>query len=182
MKAAPTSSASRPRELSEHLFQVEKAASPAVHDELRALRAAVEGTAAGTGQGRLFPRAAPLTRLGIDSYLGVPFLDADGNMLGHLAVFDNRPMPLEPRRLFIFRIFAARATAERERLRAEQRLRESECRYRDLYENAPNAYLIVGADGRVKSGNRHLAEMLGYPIDELVGALIHSFMPDTPAG
>jgi PAS domain S-box-containing protein len=119
---------------------------------------------------------------GIDSYLAVPFLDGAGNILGHLAVFDERPMPAEPRRLFIFRIFAARATAERERMRAEQRLQESETRYRDLYENAPNAYLIVGTDARVKGANRRLAEMLGYPVDQLVGASIHSFMPDTPAG
>jgi formate hydrogenlyase transcriptional activator len=135
-----------------------------------------------TGVSKLFPQATILVERGIDSYMAVPFLDSEGNILGHLAVFDERPMPAEPRRSFILRIFAARATAERERMRAEQRLRDSEARYRDLYENAPNAYLIVGTDGRVKSGNRHLAEMLGYPIDELVGALIHSFMPNTPAG
>jgi PAS domain S-box-containing protein len=134
------------------------------------------------GVSRLFPRATPLVERGIDSYMAVPFLDGEGNILGHLAVFDERPMPEEPRRLFIFRIFAARAAAERQRMLAEQRLRDSEARYRDLYENAPNAYLIVGTDGRVKSGNRPLAEMLGYPVEELVGASIHSFMPDTPAG
>jgi PAS domain S-box-containing protein len=135
-----------------------------------------------TGVSKLFPQATPLVERGIDSYMAVPFLDGEGNILGHLAVFDERPMPVEPRRGFIFRIFAARATAERERMRAEERLRESEARYRDLYENAPNAYLIVGTDGRIKSANRRLAELLGYPVDELVGALIHSFMPDTPAG
>jgi formate hydrogenlyase transcriptional activator len=134
------------------------------------------------GVSKLFPRATPLVERGIDSYMAVPFLDDEGNILGHLAVFDERPMPAEPHRTFIFRIFAARAAAERERLRAEQRLRDSEARYRDLYENAPNAYLVVGTDGQVKSGNRRLAEMLGYPVDELVGASIHSFMPDTPAG
>jgi PAS domain S-box-containing protein len=135
-----------------------------------------------TGVSKLFPQASPLVERGIDSYLGVPFLDRDGNILGHLAVFDERPMPAEPRRQFLFQIFAARATAERERLRAEQWLQESEARYRDLYENAPNAYLIVGPDGRVMSANRRLAEMLGYPVEELVGAPIHSFLPDTPAG
>jgi PAS domain S-box-containing protein len=135
-----------------------------------------------TGVSKLFPRATPLVERGIDSYMAAPLLDGEGNVLGHLAVFDDRPMPAEPRRGFIFRLFAARAAAERERTRAEQRLRDSEARYRDLYENAPNAYLIVGTDGRIKSGNRHLAELLGYPIGELVGAPIHSFMPDTPAG
>src|SRR5262249_23750799 len=115
-----------------------------------------------TGVAKLFPQAAPLVERGIDSYMALPFLDRDGNILGHLAVFDERPMPVEPRRGFLFRIFAARATAEQERLRAEQRLRTSEARYRDLFENAPNAYLVVGADGRIRRANRRLAELLGF--------------------
>lgn len=135
-----------------------------------------------TGVSRLFPQATPLVKRGIDSYMAVPFLDGEGKILGHLAVFDERPMPAEARRSFFFRIFAARATAERERMRAEQRLQESELRYRDLYENAPNAYLSVGTDGRILSANRRLSEMLGYPVEDLVGALIHTFMPDTPPG
>jgi PAS domain S-box-containing protein len=135
-----------------------------------------------TGVSGLFPQATPLVQRGIEGYMAVPFLDAEGSILGHLAVFDERPMPAEPRRGFIFRIFAARATAERERMRAEQRLQDSERRYRDLYENAPNAYLSVGTDGRILSVNRRVTEMLGYPAEQLVGAVIHTFMPDTPAG
>jgi PAS domain S-box-containing protein len=135
-----------------------------------------------TGVLQRFPGHAFLVERGVDSYMAVPFYDDGGRVLGLLSVFDERPMPAEPRRLFILRIFAARAAAEFERLRAEQRLQDSEARYRDLYENAPNAYLVVGTDGRVLSANRRLAEMLGYPVEELVGALIHSFLPDTPAG
>jgi PAS domain S-box-containing protein len=135
-----------------------------------------------TGVSKLFPQATPLVERGIDSYLAGPFLDREGNILGHLAVFDERPMPAEPRRGFIFRIFAARATAEQERMRAEQQLRTSEARFRDLFENAPNAYLVVGTNGRIVRANRRLAELLGFPVEELVGAVIHSFMPDTPAG
>src|SRR5262249_11389774 len=135
-----------------------------------------------TGVSRLFPRAAPLVERGIDSYMAVPFLDGAGNLLGHLAVFDERPMPAEPRRLSLFQIFAARATAELERLRAEQRLREGEARYRDLFEKAPIGYLTVGTDLRILNVNRRVTEMLGYPVEELVGAQIHSFLPDTPAG
>src|SRR5437588_7843487 len=63
-----------------------------------------------------------------------------------------------------------------------KRLRAREARYRDLFENAPNAYLVVGANGRILRANRRLAELLGFPVEELVGAVIHSFMPDTPAG
>ena len=135
-----------------------------------------------TGVKEQFPHATPLVGLGIDSYMGVPFLDGEGNVLGHLAVFDERPMPAEPRRLFIFRIFAARTTAELERLRAEKRLRESEHRYRDLYQEAPVGYLSVSADGRILSINHRATQLIGYSADELVGFPVFNLFADTPAG
>src|SRR5437773_763664 len=49
-----------------------------------------------------FPQDKPLQQMRIESYLGVPLRGMDGKTLGHLAVFDDRPMTSEPRRLFIF--------------------------------------------------------------------------------
>jgi formate hydrogenlyase transcriptional activator len=134
-----------------------------------------------TGVSANFPNATPLVRLGIDSYMGVPFLDGEGNVLGHLAVFDDRPMHPEPRRLFIFRIFAARTTAELERLRAEKRLLESERRYRDLYEEAPVGYLSVDGDGRILSTNHRAAQMIGRSAEEMNDRSIFDFFARTPA-
>jgi PAS domain S-box-containing protein len=136
-----------------------------------------------TGVSTKFPKATPLVRLGIDSYMGVPFLDGEGNVLGHLAVFDERPMPPEPRRLFIFRIFAARTTAELERLRAEKRVLESERRYRDLYEEAPVGYLSVSGEGQVLSANQRATQMIGQSADEMNGrAIFDFFAPRSAAG
>jgi PAS domain S-box-containing protein len=135
-----------------------------------------------TGVLRHFPRAAYLAARGIDGYLAVPLQAGEGNVLGFLSVFDNRPLPAEPRRLFIMRIFAARATAELQRIRAEQRLGESEARYRDLFENAPNAYWLVGTDGRVLDANHRAAELLGRPLDEVIGVLTPSLGTDSPEG
>src|SRR5262249_29653865 len=118
----------------------------------------------------------------IESYLGVPLLDGEGNVLGHLAVFDERPMPPEPRRLFIFRIFATRAAVELERLRVEQRLVESERRYRDLYEEAPNAYVALGKDREFLNANRRATQLLGYPAEELVGSSILRHLAASPSG
>ncbi len=129
-----------------------------------------------------FPRDEDLVEMAIESYLGVPLLDEMGTVLGHLAVFDERPMPAEPRRLVIFRIFAARAAAELERLRAERRLAESERRYRDLYEEAPNAYVSIDLDGRLLSVNRRATQLLGCPADELVGSPALDLCAESPAG
>jgi PAS domain S-box-containing protein len=135
-----------------------------------------------TGVLQRFPRASFLAERSIEGYMAVPFVDSQGHIPGLLSVFDERPMPAEPRRLFILRIFAARVAAEFERLGAEQLLQQSEARYRDLYENAPNAYWIVGTDGRIVSANRPFAELTGYVVGELVGVPTDTLVPDTPAG
>src|SRR5262245_31105544 len=134
------------------------------------------------GGRRLSPAAAFLVERDIEGDMAVPPQAADGTVLRLSSVFDRRPMPEEPRRLFILRIFAARATAELLRLRAEQRLQENEARYRDLFDNAPNAYWIVGTDGRVLHANRRAAELLGRPLDEVIGAPTPAFGADTPDG
>ena len=45
--------------------------------------------------------------------------------------------------------------------RQQQTLRESEKRFRDLYENAPNAYFSVVVDGRINKCNSRAGELLG---------------------
>src|SRR5215217_8474601 len=67
----------------------------------------------------LFPHSKDIKTTGAVSYLGVPLQDTDGHILGHMAVIDRRPIPEEPRVHAIFQIFAARAAAELQRLRAE---------------------------------------------------------------
>src|SRR5258708_21758054 len=118
--------------------------------------------------------------MGIRSYLGVPLRTGDGRHLGHLAIFDDRPLVEEDRKLFIFRIFAARAMAELDRLQMEARLRESEQNYRDLYDEAPIAYVHEGLESRFISANRAAMRILGIKPDEVEGTYGLSFIPDTP--
>ncbi|MCC6359885.1 MAG: sigma 54-interacting transcriptional regulator [Phycisphaerales bacterium] len=133
-----------------------------------------------SGVSRKYPADEPLIKLGVDSYLGVPLRDPEGRTLGHLAVFDDRPMPAEPRKLFIFRIFAARAAAELLRLHAEQRLRESERRYHDLFEESPIAYVQEGLDTRFIRANRAAMRALGITPDQVEGTYGRTFVVDTP--
>jgi PAS domain S-box-containing protein len=61
-------------------------------------------------------------------------------------------------------------------------LRQSEERYRDLYEEAPNAYLSVNIKGEIERANRSAAELLGYRHDELLGRATLDLYADTPYG
>src|SRR5262249_26527134 len=89
-----------------------------------------------------------LRRMGAVSYLGVPLLDVDGTVLGHLAVLDQKPMAARPESITVFEIFAGRAAAELRRLRAEQDVRWREEQLTGLVESAMDA--IVQLDERLR--------------------------------
>jgi len=61
-------------------------------------------------------------------------------------------------------------------------LKHSEEQYRDLYEEAPNAYFSCRVDGRIERANRSARELLGYSRDELVGRPVLDLYADTPNG
>ena len=132
------------------------------------------------GVARKFPADPIVEQLGIESYLGVPLIAPDGRHLGHLAVFDTKAMPAEPRNLLIFKIFAARAAAELTRLHLERTLIESEDRLRDLYDEAPIAYVKEDLDSRFLSANRAAMRILGITPEEVPNTFGTSFVPDTP--
>jgi transcriptional regulator with GAF, ATPase, and Fis domain len=60
----------------------------------------------------LYPGDPDFERLGAVSYLGVPLLDVDGEVLGHLAVLDTKALPEDPRCFAVFQMLASRAAAE----------------------------------------------------------------------
>ena len=66
-----------------------------------------------------------------------------------------------------------------ERKSAEEKLRKSEEKYRDLIEISPDAIYVVDANGICVLGNRAGAELAGIPEDELVGTPVtNTYLPE----
>src|SRR5881397_2073715 len=66
-----------------------------------------------------------------------------------------------------------------ERKCAEERLRKSEEKYRDLIEISPDAIYVVDADGVCVLGNRAGAELAGIPENKLVGTPVtETYLPE----
>ena len=60
---------------------------------------------------KLYPEDIGLADWDAESYCGVPLLGVTGTVLGHVAIFDDKPMPDGERMIAVLRVFAARAGA-----------------------------------------------------------------------
>lgn len=129
---------------------------------------------------------------GIEAAVGVPiFSTKSGEVIGHILALDPDKVTTERNQTAILRIFAARAGAELERMKAEAQLKvanaqlkillsESEQRYRDLFEEAPIAYVHEGLDSKFIKANRAALRILGVRPDEVPDTYGISLAPDTP--
>jgi len=125
-------------------------------------------------------RTYPDTEPGMESYIGVPLKAKDGRVLGHLCVLDESPLPDDPSRFAIFQIFAARAAAELDRIRLEEDLRIKEVQLRDLFDEAPIAYVHETLDTRFIRANRAAMRILGITPADVPGMIGRTLVPDTP--
>jgi PAS domain S-box-containing protein len=57
-------------------------------------------------------------------------------------------------------------------------LRASEHRYAELLDSAPDAIVVVGADGRIELVNEQTVKLFGYTRGELVGGTLERLMPE----
>jgi PAS domain S-box-containing protein len=117
----------------------------------------------------LYPDDPDIKDVGAVSYLGMPLKDTDGRILGHLAVIDRRPIPEEPRVLALFNIFAARATAEVRRLRAEKQVREREEKLRGLFDSAMDAVIEFDEHLKVTRMNPAAEQAFHCEVQQLLG-------------
>jgi PAS domain S-box-containing protein len=91
----------------------------------------------------LFPLDKGLADWEAESYLGVPMLDREGRVIGHIAILDDKPMDRDPHAIDLVKIFAARAAAELKRQRAEAELQGALKQVQTLQKKleAENVYL-----------------------------------------
>jgi PAS domain S-box-containing protein len=133
---------------------------------------------------KLFPNDKPLAEMSAESYLGVPVRDSAQHVIGHLVIIDDKPMGGDPLLLSVMTTFANRAGVELERVRAFNHLRlqhqQSEERFRDLFDEAPIAYVNEGLDSKFIRANRTAMKILGITPEDVPHTYGKSFAPNTP--
>ena len=125
-----------------------------------------------------YPQDSLLKQLKAVSYMGVPLWDTEQRILGHLAVLDTRPLKDESRTLKIFQIFAARASAELQRLRAENHIRKREEKYRRIVETAREGFVLLDKNYKIIDVNEMYCNMTGFRREEIIGKTPLDFSPD----
>jgi formate hydrogenlyase transcriptional activator len=115
------------------------------------------------------------------SYLGVPLLDSNGEVMGHLSVLDTKPMPAEPRLISLFEIFAARAAAEQRRLRQEMEVRAREEELTALLNSAMDAVVVIEGAGGITRVNPAAEKFFGCTAEDLIGENLREFLPPESA-
>jgi len=87
-------------------------------------------------------------------FTAAPLKDAEGNILGAIETLQDIT----------------------ERRRAEEAVKESETRYRDLFNSASDAIFIHDSDGNIIECNRAASELTGYSLDEMSAMNIKDFL------
>ncbi len=109
-------------------------------------------------------------RAGLHACWSTPITGADGRMLGTFATYLKRTGMPSRRDLELVGRMAQLARIAIERRRSEDALRESEGRFRGLFDNVVEGVYQVTIDGYLESANPALIAMLGYAsLDELRG-------------
>ena len=128
-----------------------------------------------------FPEDTDAQAQGLESYAGFPLVDQDGAPLGTVAIASRSPLSHVERIESVLQIFAVRAAAEIERLRATDALRRSEASYRAIFEAAEDAILIHDWDsGAIVDVNPKACANYGYTRQELLRLSVADISANEP--
>jgi len=114
-------------------------------------------------------------REGMSSYAGIP-LESRKKVLGILTLSSSSPHHYSPEELFIFRLIGKHVGIALNNFTLFDELKESEERYRDLFENAIDIIYTIDAKGNFTNINGAGVKILGYPREEIIGSHISKYV------
>jgi PAS domain S-box-containing protein len=109
-----------------------------------------------------------LRNAGIVSYLGVPLI-VQNKTIGILHILTTRPMIFRDEDVEFFRTLAGQTAIALENARVSEDLRESEKKYRIIFETTGTATTIVEEDTTISLANTEFERLSGYSKEEIEG-------------
>ena len=128
------------------------------------------------GVADLFPDHPELGEMGVESFLAMPLVDSRGDVMGHLAIMDDKPFTGQPRNLSVFKVFGSRVAAELERRNAEHALGRSEARLASILRCAADAIVTIDAKQHITMFNPSAEKLFGCSQAWAVGQPFERFL------
>ncbi|RZI44183.1 PAS domain S-box protein [Herbaspirillum sp. HC18] len=110
-------------------------------------------------------------KAGVRAVQSTPIVTREGKPLGMFSTHYKMPRRPDERGILLLDLLARQAADIIERKQAEEALRQSEERFRILFENAPVGIMHVDQNGRLISANQTFSEITGYSPEEAVGLI-----------
>jgi PAS domain S-box-containing protein len=116
---------------------------------------------------------------GLQAGWSTPILSAQATVLGTFAIYSREPRSPTPQERKLLEQFAHVASVAIEHTRAQESLRRSEAKYRDLIDVSPDAIYIIDTDLTYVLANPAGAALAGCSQEELIGTPIaETFVPE----
>ena len=113
---------------------------------------------------------------GLRACWSAPIFATDGSVLGTFALYYREPRGLAEGDVELVELATHVAGIAIERARSEEDARQSEERYRDLFENASEPIASVKMDETIIEVNRAFERVLGYTRAELIGTNLADYV------
>ena len=107
-------------------------------------------------------------RFGLRSCFSIPIIDGSGAVLGTFALYHRRSHRPSEKDLRLVEAAAHLAGIAIERKKSEEAIRESEEKYRKLFEESRDAIVIVTREGKFIDINQSCLELFGYTRYEIM--------------
>jgi PAS domain S-box-containing protein len=116
---------------------------------------------------------------GLQAGWSTPILSAQETVLGTFAIYSRQPRSPIPQERKLLEQFAHLASVTIEHTRAQESLRQSEAKYRDLIDVSPDAIYIIDTDLTFVLANPAGAQLAGCTQEELIGTPIaQTYVPE----
>jgi PAS domain S-box-containing protein len=118
----------------------------------------------------------PMLQTGVVAYAGYPLNDLAGQTLGLVAIASRVPLRRLDRLESVMQVFAVRAAAEIERLRADETVRKSEESYRTIFESIEDGLVVHDwHTGALVDMNPKACATSGFLREDVLGAPLSVF-------
>ena len=125
-----------------------------------------------------FPGDPALGNQKIEGYVGIPLCGIDGKCTGLVVAMCRSQLAFDESCNLVLQFFAGRVSAEIERARSDQTLRDNEALLSAILDNIPHGLTVKSPEGRYLLANKEFSTRYGMSHEDIIGTSNRDSFPD----